>query len=81
VHLLVQAMDVQPCQTDTSTGWTFHRLADVFPMMDEAALAELAADIKAGRASSQYATNASIEEATDRAIIESNLRFSFFNTC
>jgi hypothetical protein len=27
--------------------WTFHRLADLFPMMDEAALAELAADIKA----------------------------------
>jgi ParB-like chromosome segregation protein Spo0J len=27
--------------------WPFHPLADLFPMMDEAALAELAADIKA----------------------------------
>jgi ParB-like chromosome segregation protein Spo0J len=29
------------------TEWTFHPLADIFPMMDETALAELAADIKA----------------------------------
>lgn len=29
------------------TEWPFHPLADLFPMMDETALAELAADIKA----------------------------------
>ncbi len=31
---------------DDEPEFAFHRLADIFPMMDEAALAELAADIK-----------------------------------
>jgi ParB-like chromosome segregation protein Spo0J len=40
-------MDSNRDAVDAMTDIKFHRFADIFPMMDEAALAELAADIKA----------------------------------